>query len=287
MNPFQRARDEAKATREKLAPGNADAAIPAKVLLAAVEGKLNLAIEPVEPTYPDLGQGSAVLQREQRFIYVSKEIPLWNDKFCGLIAHELGHWFLDATKAPTTVAHLKTLFGSEGSPADHFVEANKMVQRSAYPQQFERAFVAISCMRLLQRTTEQWLSRHDCLEQRQARPQLQVVGTAENVVSTFGLDCQDQVNALAERRPQDGMPPIGERLIGGLQPVLNCHCAVAESTPLWENEPHPVTRLAASTQLRDDVGVHRVLGKDESLEVLRGLRHLVRNTLLLNECIAA
>ena len=123
MNPFQRARDEAKATREKLTPGNADAAIPAKVLLAAIEGTLNLAIEPVEPTYPDLGQGSAVLQREQRFIYVSKEIPLWSDKFCGLIAHELGHWFLDATKAPTTVAHLKTLFGSDGSPAVMKVEA--------------------------------------------------------------------------------------------------------------------------------------------------------------------
>lgn len=123
MNPFQRARDEARATREKLAPGKTDAAIPAKDLLAAVEGTLNLAIEPIEPNYPDLGQGSAVLQREQRFIYVSKEIPLWSDKFCGLVAHELGHWFLDATKAPTTVAHLKTLFGSDGSPAVMKVEA--------------------------------------------------------------------------------------------------------------------------------------------------------------------
>lgn len=123
MNPFQRARDEARATREKLAPGKSDDAISAKDLLTAVEDALTLAIEPVEPSYPDLGQGSAVLQREQRFIYVSKEIPKWSDKFCGLVAHELGHWFLDATKAPTTVAHLKTLFGSDGSPAVMKVEA--------------------------------------------------------------------------------------------------------------------------------------------------------------------
>ncbi|MBW8077120.1 MAG: AAA family ATPase, partial [Gallionella sp.] len=123
MNPFQRARDEARATREKLASGKADIAIPAKALLSAAEVTLNLAIEPVEPNYPDLGQGSAVLQREQRFIYVSKEVPMWGDKFCGLVAHELGHWFLDATKTPTTVAHLKTLFGSNGSPAVLKVEA--------------------------------------------------------------------------------------------------------------------------------------------------------------------
>ena len=92
MNPFQRARDEARATREKLAPGKADSAVPAKDLLGAVEGELGLAIEPVDPSYPDLGQGSAVLQREQKFIYVSNEVPLWSDVFCGLVAHELGHW---------------------------------------------------------------------------------------------------------------------------------------------------------------------------------------------------
>ncbi len=123
MNPFQRARNEARATREKLAPGKADTAIPAKELLGAVEDELRLAIEPVEPSYPDLGQGSAVLQREQLFIYVSNEIPLWSDVFCGLVAHELGHWFLDASKAPSTVAHLRTLFGSDGSPAVMKVEA--------------------------------------------------------------------------------------------------------------------------------------------------------------------
>lgn len=123
MNPFQRARDEARATREKLAPGKVDAALTAKDLLGAVESQLNLGIEPVEPTYPDLGQGNAVLQREQRFIYVSKDIAPWSEEFCGLVAHELGHWFLDASKPPTTVAHLRTLFGSDGSPGVLRVEA--------------------------------------------------------------------------------------------------------------------------------------------------------------------
>jgi superfamily I DNA/RNA helicase/Zn-dependent peptidase ImmA (M78 family) len=123
MNPFQRAREEARVTREMLAPGRADTAVLAKDLLGAVESKLGLAIEPIESSYPDLGQGSAVLQRDQKFIYVSNEIPPWSDEFCGLVAHELGHWFLDATKAPSTVAHLKTLFGSDGSPAVMKVEA--------------------------------------------------------------------------------------------------------------------------------------------------------------------
>lgn len=123
MNPFQRARDEARAARERLAPGKATTAIPAKVLLGAVESTLRLAIEPVEPAYPDLGGGSAVLQREQQFIYISTDIELWGDVFCGLVAHELGHWFLDASKPASTVAYLKTLFGSDGSPAVMKVEA--------------------------------------------------------------------------------------------------------------------------------------------------------------------
>lgn len=123
MNPFQRARDLAHVTREKLAPGKAETPISAKELLGAVETKLKLGVEPVEPTYADLGEGSAVLQRAQRFIYVSKKLDEWGDEFCGLVAHELGHWFLDATKPATTVASLATLFGSDGSPGVLKVEA--------------------------------------------------------------------------------------------------------------------------------------------------------------------
>lgn len=123
MNLFQRARDEAHATRAKLAPGLANTPISARDLLNQVEGALNIAIEQVAPTYADLGGGSAVLQREQQFIYVSTNVDKWGDEFCGLVAHELGHFFLDCTKAPVTVAHLSTLFGSEGSPGVMKVEA--------------------------------------------------------------------------------------------------------------------------------------------------------------------
>lgn len=119
MNPFQRAREEAHATRAKLAPGLAHTAISVKDLLLQVEKVLNIAIEQVAPTYADLGGGSAVLQRDQQFIYVSTSVDEWGDEFCGLVAHELGHFFLDGSKAPLTVAHLSTLFGSEGSSLVH------------------------------------------------------------------------------------------------------------------------------------------------------------------------
>lgn len=123
MNPFQRARVEALTTRAKLDPLHAHAPVTAKDLLQKVESVLNIAIESVPPTYPDLGGGTAVLQREQLFIYVSSEVDKWDAEFCGLVAHELGHYFLDATKSATTVAHLSTLLGSAGSPAVLKVEA--------------------------------------------------------------------------------------------------------------------------------------------------------------------
>lgn len=123
MNPFQRARNEALATRAKLDPFHAHTPVTAKDLLQKVESVLNIAIESVPPTYPDLGGGTAVLQREQLFIYVSTEVDKWDAEFCGLVAHELGHFFLDATKPATTVSHLSTLFSSVGSPAVIKVEA--------------------------------------------------------------------------------------------------------------------------------------------------------------------
>jgi superfamily I DNA/RNA helicase len=121
MNPFQRARSEARIVREKLAPGKASQPIKAAVLLAAVEPVLRLGIEPVAPTYPDLGEGTAVLHREQSFIFISNEVKKWSDEYCGLIAHELGHWRLDVDKAPKKVAKLKT--GGDGSAATMQVEA--------------------------------------------------------------------------------------------------------------------------------------------------------------------
>jgi superfamily I DNA/RNA helicase len=123
LNPFQRARDEAIAVRLKLLGVSANNLIPAKDLLGRVENVLNIAIESVPATYPDLGGGTAVLQREQEFIYVNDEIEKWGDHFCGLVAHELGHYYLDPTKATLTVAHLKSLLTSPGSPGVMKVEA--------------------------------------------------------------------------------------------------------------------------------------------------------------------
>ena len=106
MNPFQRARSEAHATRALLDPMLAHGPIAARDLLHKIESVLNIAVEPVPPSYTELGGGTAVLQREQMFIYVSSEVEEWGADFCGLVAHELGHYSLDATKPATTVAHL-------------------------------------------------------------------------------------------------------------------------------------------------------------------------------------
>ena len=123
MNPFQRARTEAIATRAKLEPTLAHSSIKARDLLLRVEAILNIAIETVAPSYADLGGGTAVLQREQMFIYVSSDVEEWSAEYCGLVAHELGHYFLDSTKPKLSVAHLKTLLGSAGSPGVLKVEA--------------------------------------------------------------------------------------------------------------------------------------------------------------------
>ena len=121
MNPFQRARNEATRVRALLASKRAADGISAVELLSKVEDVLNLGVEKVDPGYTDLGGGSAVLKREQQFIYVSNAVSA--DKHAGLVAHEIGHWFLDPAKAALTVADLQTLLGSDGSPAVITVEA--------------------------------------------------------------------------------------------------------------------------------------------------------------------
>lgn len=123
MNPFQRARNRALEIRERLCPGHGDEAPSANELLSAVEGTLGLALMSVAPSYPELGTGSAVLKREQRTIYVNSNFDEWGDEFCGLVAHELGHWFLDPAQSAKTVADIKTVLGGEGSPAVVKVEA--------------------------------------------------------------------------------------------------------------------------------------------------------------------
>jgi superfamily I DNA/RNA helicase len=121
MNPFQRARDEANQVRATLLGNRAAESVSAIELLKAVETKLKIAIEPVDPGYHALAGATAVLKRDERHIYVSNDVD--TDKHAALAAHELGHWFLDADKTPTTVAYLKSISGHPGSPAIVTVEA--------------------------------------------------------------------------------------------------------------------------------------------------------------------
>lgn len=123
MNPFQRARIQAQAIRELLQPGRAVHPLKAHELIHEIEDKANLGVESVPPTTQDLGGGAAVLMRGQRFIYVSDKYPVDSGHYNALVAHELGHYYLDPVKAEKTIAHMQTLYGSEGSPAVAKVEA--------------------------------------------------------------------------------------------------------------------------------------------------------------------
>lgn len=121
MNPFQRARDEARALRSKLLGARADEAVHATQLLAQIEEKLKLGVEPVEKGSLELGSGDACLHRQEKYIYVRKDVSA--EDYAELVAHELGHWVLDAAKTPVAVASLAALTDAEGSPGVVKVEA--------------------------------------------------------------------------------------------------------------------------------------------------------------------
>ena len=121
MNPFQRARDTANAVRKSLLDGRADGEIPVSLLLEKVEVKLNLGIERLDKGALELGDGDACLHRNERYIYVRKDVN--DDEYAELVAHELGHWELDVEKIPTTVASLTAMARTEGSPGVVYVEA--------------------------------------------------------------------------------------------------------------------------------------------------------------------
>lgn len=121
MNPFQRARDEANSVRALLLGNTANDAIPAEKLLATIEEKLNLGIDLIAPNSPELGSGDACLCREERYIYVRNDIS--TEEYAELVAHELGHWELDADKTATSVASLAAMGKLGGSPGVVYVEA--------------------------------------------------------------------------------------------------------------------------------------------------------------------
>ncbi|MFM0489080.1 UvrD-helicase domain-containing protein [Paraburkholderia graminis] len=121
MNPFDRARAEAQVLRQQLLV-RCSASIPtSRELLSFVEDELELALEPVPAGYPTLGGGAAVLDRPERCIYVRNDVS--EAEFAYLVAHELGHWVLDAEKPTTTIAHLKSMAAGPETPAVAKVEA--------------------------------------------------------------------------------------------------------------------------------------------------------------------
>lgn len=90
-------------------------------LLSFVEQELDLAIEKVPTGHAALGGGGAVLERAESFIYVRDDVN--EAEFGYLVAHELGHWILDADKPQMTIASLKSLAGSSETLAVAKVEA--------------------------------------------------------------------------------------------------------------------------------------------------------------------
>jgi len=121
MNPFERARSEAQKLRQRLLQHCSTSQPTSLELLSGVEDELDLAVEKVPATYGALGGGGAVLRRKECFIYVRDSVS--DDEHAYLVAHELGHWSLDADLPEFTIADLKALLGSEGTPAAIKVEA--------------------------------------------------------------------------------------------------------------------------------------------------------------------
>ncbi|MEX3964852.1 UvrD-helicase domain-containing protein [Paraburkholderia sp. EG286B] len=121
MNPFERARTEANKLRQQLLNRCTKGVPNSLEMLSSVEDELELCIEKVPAAFAALGGGGAVLKRKECFIYVRNTVS--DDEYSYLVAHELGHWKLDADKPELTIADLKALMGSEGTPAAIKVEA--------------------------------------------------------------------------------------------------------------------------------------------------------------------
>jgi hypothetical protein len=121
MSPFDRARAEARILRQRLLQ-RCHISIPTSCeLLSVVEDELDLAVERVPADYPALGGGAAVLDRPECYIYVRNDVS--EAEFAYLVAHELGHWVLDADKPTTTIADLRSITATPETPAVAKVEA--------------------------------------------------------------------------------------------------------------------------------------------------------------------
>jgi len=98
MNPFDRARIEAMNARAKLIVACGSDYPTSEQLLAVAESTLGLAIDWVEPDDYGLGGGDAVIQPWMKTILIRNDVGLEERAY--LLAHELGHWYLDSPKPP-------------------------------------------------------------------------------------------------------------------------------------------------------------------------------------------
>lgn len=98
MNPFDRARLKAQQVRATLVAASGKSEPTSTELLAGVETVLNLAIDEVPSDHFDLGGGDGMLQRSICTILIRDDVQ--PDERAYLIAHELGHWYLDSPQAP-------------------------------------------------------------------------------------------------------------------------------------------------------------------------------------------
>ena len=98
MNPFDRARLKAQEVRASLVESSGKAYPASAELLAGVETVLELAVDEVPANHFDLGGGDGVLLRSIKTILIRNDVR--PDERVYLIAHELGHWYLDSPQAP-------------------------------------------------------------------------------------------------------------------------------------------------------------------------------------------
>lgn len=123
MNPFQRAREEAVELRTRLLGERSGEAVHVSEFLTPnpIEHTLELGIAYVPKGASELGDADAILRRSEGYVYIRDDVS--NTDKAYLVAHELGHYVLDEGKEETTIASLKSLVASEGSPAIIKVEA--------------------------------------------------------------------------------------------------------------------------------------------------------------------
>lgn len=107
MNTFDRARRKAIEIRDQLLSYCQEGCPDSDELLACLEDVVDIAIEPVPPDHFELGNGDAVLKRSIKTIYIRNDASA--EEHAYLLAHELGHWFLDFVEGKKTISQLSML----------------------------------------------------------------------------------------------------------------------------------------------------------------------------------